>query len=57
MKNKESPGNIITFLGTAGARFMVRKQLAASGGMWFNIEGTEVLAASGPGRAISRGVV
>jgi len=57
MKNEESPGNIITFLGTAGACLMVSKQLAASGGMWFNIEGTAVLVDPGPGRAISHGVV
>jgi ribonuclease BN (tRNA processing enzyme) len=39
----------ITFLGTAGARFMVSKQLAASGGMWFNLNGTQVLIDPGPG--------
>ena len=39
----------ITFLGTAGARFMVSKQLAASGGMWLDWNGTQVLIDPGPG--------
>jgi ribonuclease BN (tRNA processing enzyme) len=39
----------ITFLGTAGARFMVTKQLAASGGMWLNLGGTQILIDPGPG--------
>ena len=39
----------ITFLGTAGARFMVSKQLAASGGFWLNLSGTQVLIDPGPG--------
>ncbi len=41
--------NYITFLGTAGARFMVSKQLTASGGMWWDIEGTQLLIDPGPG--------
>ncbi|MDO8568573.1 MAG: MBL fold metallo-hydrolase [Dehalococcoidales bacterium] len=46
----ETPStNTITFLGTAGARFMVTKQLTASGGMWLNLEGTELLLDPGPG--------
>jgi ribonuclease BN (tRNA processing enzyme) len=44
--------NTITFLGTAGARFMVMHQLAASGGMWFNLAGTEVLVDPGPGSIV-----
>jgi ribonuclease BN (tRNA processing enzyme) len=39
----------ITFLGTAGARFMVSKQLAASGGIWLNLNNTQVLIDPGPG--------
>ena len=42
----------ITFLGTAGARFMVSKQLAASGGIWLNLGGTEVLIDPGPGSIV-----
>jgi len=44
-----APADTITFLGTAGARFMVSKQLAASGGMWLNWNGTQVLIDPGPG--------
>ena len=39
----------ITFLGTAGARFVVTSQLLASGGMWLNLGGTELLVDPGPG--------
>jgi ribonuclease BN (tRNA processing enzyme) len=39
----------ITFLGTAGARFVVTKQFLASGGAWFNFGGTEILLDPGPG--------
>ena len=39
----------ITFLGTAGARFMVASQLLASGGLWLNLSGTEILIDPGPG--------
>jgi ribonuclease BN (tRNA processing enzyme) len=39
----------ITFLGTAGARFVVTSQLLASGGMWLNLSGTEILLDPGPG--------
>ena len=39
----------ITFLGTAGARFVVISQLLASGGMWLNLGGTEILVDPGPG--------
>lgn len=41
--------NTIKFLGTAGARFVVMKQLRASGGMWLNLDGTQVLVDPGPG--------
>jgi len=52
MENKTSPSNTITFLGTAGARFMVTKQLAASGGLWLNLSGTEILIDPGPGSIV-----
>jgi ribonuclease BN (tRNA processing enzyme) len=39
----------ITFLGTAGARFVVISQLLASGGIWLNLNGTEILLDPGPG--------
>ena len=50
MNTQNQPSaNTITFLGTAGARFMVSRQLAASGGLWLNLGGTEILLDPGPG--------
>ena len=49
MTTQIPPDNSITFLGTAGARFMVTKQLTASGGMWLNLEDTQILIDPGPG--------
>lgn len=39
----------ITFLGTGGARFMIISQKLASGGLWFNFNGTQILMDPGPG--------
>ena len=48
--NKENQSNeTITFLGTGGARFMIISQLLASGGLWFNLDGTQILMDPGPG--------
>jgi phosphoribosyl 1,2-cyclic phosphodiesterase len=47
--DESAPADTITFLGAAGARFMVSKQLAASGGMWLNLNGTQILIDPGPG--------
>lgn len=52
MKDESPPASTITFLGTAGARFMVTKQLTASGGMWLNLAGTQVLVDPGPGSIV-----
>ncbi|MBN1366468.1 MAG: MBL fold metallo-hydrolase [Dehalococcoidales bacterium] len=41
--------NSITFLGTGGARLMVASQMLASGGIWLNLNGTEILVDPGPG--------
>lgn len=49
MKDKSPSGDSITFLGTAGARFAVIKQFLASGGLWLNLSGTEILIDPGPG--------
>jgi len=49
MEGKSSAGDIITFLGTAGARIMVATQILASGGLWLNLGGTEILVDPGPG--------
>ena len=52
MGNKSPSEDTITFLGTAGARFMVIKQLTASGGLWLNLSGTEILIDPGPGSIV-----
>jgi ribonuclease BN (tRNA processing enzyme) len=52
MNNSIPSTDTITFLGTAGARFMVTRQLAASGGMWLNLGGTEILVDPGPGSLV-----
>jgi ribonuclease BN (tRNA processing enzyme) len=44
--------NTITFLGTAGARVMVANQIQASGGIWLNLNGTEILLDPGPGSIV-----
>jgi phosphoribosyl 1,2-cyclic phosphodiesterase len=41
--------NSIKFLGTAGARFVVMKQLRASGGIWLTLDETQLLIDPGPG--------
>lgn len=41
--------NKIKFLGTAGARFVVMKQLRASGGIWLTLDETNVMIDPGPG--------
>jgi ribonuclease BN (tRNA processing enzyme) len=52
MKNLSNSADTITFLGTAGARFMVSRQLAASGGIWLSLNGTEILVDPGPGSIV-----
>jgi ribonuclease BN (tRNA processing enzyme) len=42
----------ITFLGTAGARFVVIRQLLASGGAWLNLGDTQILLDPGPGSLV-----
>ena len=42
-------GDSLTFLGTGGARFMIISQILASGGMWLNLSGTQILIDPGPG--------
>jgi ribonuclease BN (tRNA processing enzyme) len=39
----------ITFLGTAGARFVVARQLLASGGAWLRLGNTQLVLDPGPG--------
>jgi phosphoribosyl 1,2-cyclic phosphodiesterase len=45
-------GDFIKFLGTAGARFVMIKQLRASGGIWISYKGTNVLIDPGPGSIV-----
>ncbi|MCX5868072.1 MAG: MBL fold metallo-hydrolase, partial [Proteobacteria bacterium] len=42
----------IKFLGTAGARFVVSKQLRSSGGIWMSLAGQEILIDPGPGTLV-----
>ena len=52
-KSKQSTdGDWIKFLGTAGARFVMIKQLRASGGIWLSYKGTNVLVDPGPGSIV-----
>jgi len=44
--------DVITFLGTAGARFVVAHQFLASGGTWFNLGETQILLDPGPGSLV-----
>ncbi|MBI5145050.1 MAG: MBL fold metallo-hydrolase, partial [Candidatus Omnitrophica bacterium] len=44
--------NFIKFLGTAGARFVMIKQLRASGGLWISCADTNVLVDPGPGSIV-----
>jgi ribonuclease BN (tRNA processing enzyme) len=54
MPSQQPPqaADTITFLGTAGARFMVSRQLAASGGLWLDLHGTRLLIDPGPGSLV-----
>src|SRR3989338_8557046 len=49
---KPQPENWIKFLGTAGARFVMIKQLRASGGVWISYQGSNVLIDPGPGSLV-----
>ncbi len=44
--------NSITFLGTGGGRVVVFRQLRHSGGMWLNLDGTNILIDPGPGSLV-----
>ena len=45
-------GSFLKFLGTAGARFVVTKQLRASGGIWISSGGTNLHLDPGPGALV-----
>ena len=42
----------IKFLGTAGARFVVSRQIRSSGGIWLTLDDTNILIDPGPGSLI-----
>ncbi|MEO0098056.1 MAG: MBL fold metallo-hydrolase [candidate division WOR-3 bacterium] len=42
----------IIFLGSGGARIVVFKQIRASGGIWFSLQGTNLLVDPGPGSLV-----
>ncbi len=44
--------NFIKFLGTAGARVVVSKQLRASGGIWVSLDNTNLYIDPGPGALV-----
>lgn len=44
--------NFLKFLGTAGARFVVARQLRASGGVWYSLDGFNLLVDPGPGSLV-----
>jgi len=52
MKEESPSSDTITFLGTAGARIMVANQILASGGLWLDLSGTEILLDPGPGTIV-----
>ncbi len=52
MTKQDRQGDFIKFLGTAGARFVMIKQLRASGGLWISCKGTNVLVDPGPGSIV-----
>ena len=52
MAKMTKKNDFIKFLGTAGARFVMIKQLRHSGGIWISYKGTNVLIDPGPGSLI-----
>jgi len=49
---KQASANYIKFLGTAGARFVMIKQLRASGGLWVSCGASNILIDPGPGSIV-----
>jgi phosphoribosyl 1,2-cyclic phosphodiesterase len=49
---KEEDSAFVKFIGTAGARFVVMKQLRSSGGVWLSAGGTNLYMDPGPGALI-----
>ncbi|MCM8770783.1 MAG: MBL fold metallo-hydrolase [Candidatus Omnitrophica bacterium] len=51
-RKKEDSQEFIKFLGTAGARFVMIRQLRASGGLWISSCGKHILIDPGPGSIV-----
>jgi phosphoribosyl 1,2-cyclic phosphodiesterase len=51
-KKEETNKNWIKFIGTAGARFVVAKQLRSSGGLWLSFQGVNLYLDPGPGALV-----
>jgi len=49
---EENKKDWIKFVGTAGARFVVAKQLRSSGGLWLSFEGVNLYMDPGPGALV-----
>jgi len=49
---KDGNSAFIKFIGTAGARFVVMKQLRSSGGVWMSVGHTNLLIDPGPGALV-----
>jgi len=49
MEDDSPKADSIIFLGTGGARFVMINQFLSTGGMWLNLDGTEILLDPGPG--------
>ena len=52
VENNNPSSEVITFLGTGGARFMMITQILASGGLWLSLGGTQLLIDPGPGSIV-----
>jgi len=51
-EGKSAYKNWIKFIGTAGARFVVARQLRASGGLWLSFQGANLYMDPGPGALV-----
>ena len=51
-KEKSASKNWIKFIGTAGARFVVARQLRSSGGLWLSFQGVNLYMDPGPGALV-----
>jgi ribonuclease BN (tRNA processing enzyme) len=51
-KEKAEHQNWIKFIGTAGARFVVARQLRSSGGLWLSFQGANLYMDPGPGALV-----